>query len=155
MTTVALRFATQDGIPFILATERGPGYASLVGRFEEDEHRAHMADDDWLYLIGMDAGGDPRGFALLQHRRRRDGSQFLRRIAVVEAGKGFGRPFLSAVIDWVFADTDADRVRLHVRKINVRARHVYTSLGFVEDPDAEPEPDSGAMVLRRADWPVR
>jgi RimJ/RimL family protein N-acetyltransferase len=144
-----LRLATEADIPFILATERGPGYGELVGRFEADEHRAHLADPDWLYMIGEDEGGTPRGFAILQHRNTKDGSEFLRRIAVTDAGTGFGKPFLAALIDWVFAQQDVDRFRLHVRKINSRARHVYETLGFVDDPDAGPDPDSDRMVLKR------
>jgi RimJ/RimL family protein N-acetyltransferase len=144
-----LRPATEADIPFILAVERGPGYDALVGRFDEAEHRANLADSDWLYFIGEDEAGTPRGIAILQHRTTRDGSEFLRRIAVADAGAGFGRPFLAALIEWVFAQQEIDRFRLHVRKINTRARHVYQSLGFVDDPDAGPDPDSFRMVLSR------
>ena len=48
---------------FIMATERLPGYDVLVGCFEEDVHRTNLADDNWLYFIGLDASGTPQGFA--------------------------------------------------------------------------------------------
>ena len=74
----------------------------------------------------------------------------LRRIAVTKAGGGFGRPFLAALIAWVFANTDAQRFYLHVRNENERARHVYAALGFVDEgPESEDEPDSTTMALRR------
>ncbi|MEJ0043654.1 MAG: GNAT family protein [Rhizomicrobium sp.] len=153
---VRLRPATPDDIPFILATERGEGYEALVGRFEEAEHRANLADSNWLYLIGLDAAGAAQGFAILQDRDSGDGSEFLRRIAVVNAGQGFGRRFLAAVIDWAFANTTAQRFRLHVRKVNVRARHVYASLGFVEvAEEAGGDSDSVSMSLARSAWVER
>jgi len=76
-----------------MATERLPGYDVLVGCYEEDVHRANLADDNWLYLIGLDASGTPQGFAALQNRHDGDGSEFLRRVAVANAGRGFGKPF--------------------------------------------------------------
>ncbi|MEI9990324.1 MAG: hypothetical protein WDM86_09815 [Rhizomicrobium sp.] len=66
MSNITLRVATSGDIAFIMATERGPGYEPLVGRFAEDEHRAHLADDNWLYVIGLDGAGVPRGFAIFR-----------------------------------------------------------------------------------------
>lgn len=70
----------------------------LVGCCEEDVHRVNLADDNWLYFIGLDASGTPQGFAVLRNRHDADGSEFLRRIVVANAGRGFGKPFLSALI---------------------------------------------------------
>jgi RimJ/RimL family protein N-acetyltransferase len=150
---VTLRRATVDDIPFILATERLPGYDEFVGRFEEEVHRANLADDNWLYVIGVDDGGTPRGFAILQDRKDGDGSEFLRRIAVTQAGGGFGKPFLSALIDWVFAETGNTRFHLHVRNVNARARHLYAALGFVVlGPETA---DSTTMALSKEAWRAR
>jgi RimJ/RimL family protein N-acetyltransferase len=153
---VALRFATTADIPFIMATERRPGYDAHVGRFEEEVHRANLADDSWLYFIGLDNEGIARGFAILQNRNDGDGSEYLRRIAVTDAGAGFGRPFLSALIEWVFTRSDNTRFHLHVRNSNVRARHVYRTLGFVEEgPESESERESTTMALTKAAWHPR
>jgi len=152
---VTLRLATLDDIPFILATERLPGYEEFVGRFEEDVHRANLANDDWLYVMGLDDAGAPQGFAILQNRNDGDGSEYLRRIAVTSAGGGFGRPFLAALIDWVFAHTGNTRFHLHVRNSNVRARHVYTSLGFSAVGPEEGDASSTTMALARSAWNAR
>ena len=109
---VTLRPAVPADIPFILATERQPGYDAHVGRFEEDVHRANLADDNWLYFIGLNDAGEPQGFAILQDRSDGDGSEYLRRIAVANAGGGFGRPFLAALIDWVFTNSDNAHLRV-------------------------------------------
>jgi RimJ/RimL family protein N-acetyltransferase len=153
---VTLVRAGVGDIPFILATERRPGYDGLVGRFDEDVHRANLADDDWLYFLGLDETGTPQGIAILQNRNTRDGSEFLRRLAVTNAGQGFGKPFLSAVIDWVFANTDAQRVWLSVHNDNARARHVYASLGFLEEgPERKAEHVSTIMALGKPAWRAR
>jgi len=150
---VAPRRATPADIAFIMAAERRPGYDRLVGRFDEDVHRANLADDNWLYFIGLDDKGVPQGFAILQDRNKPDGNEFLRRIAVSNAGGGFGKPFLAAIVDWVFTQTDAKRFYLHVRNANTRACHVYTSLGFVsEGPESDEEPDSTTMALLKSRW---
>jgi diamine N-acetyltransferase len=152
---VRLRPATPDDIGFILATERRPGYEPLVGRFAEDVHRANLADDNWLYVIGLDDAGSPQGFAILQDRNKRDGSAFLRRIAVAQAGRGFGRPFLTALIDWVFTDTAVNRFWLSVRDGNTRARHVYASLGLVHEGPEPGDTTSAIMAVTRAAWAAR
>jgi diamine N-acetyltransferase len=156
MPFVSLRPATSDDIPFIMAAERMPGYDKLVGRFDEDVHRANLTDDNWLYFIGLDDSGTAQGFAILQDRNKPDGNEFLRRIAVTQAGGGFGRPFLAALIDWVFTQTEAQRFYLHVRNENARARHVYASLGFIDEgPESDEEPNSTTMGLTRARWQAR
>jgi RimJ/RimL family protein N-acetyltransferase len=152
---VSLRRATADDIAFIMATERLPGYDVLVGCFEEAIHRANLADDNWLYLIGLDASGARQGFAVLQDRHDGDGSEFIRRVAVANAGRGFGKPFLAALIDWIFTHSDNARCHLHVRAGNGRARHVYGALGFQDVGPEEGVPCSRTMVLSRAAWSAR
>ena len=149
---VSLRRATADDISFIMATERLPGYDVLVGCYEEDVHRANLADDNWLYVIGLDASGARQGFAVLQNRHDGDGSEFLRRFAVANADGGFGKPFLSALIDWIFTHSDNARCHLHVRSSNDRARHVYSALGFEDVGPEEGDPGSRTMVLTKAAW---
>ena len=149
---VSLRRATAGDIPFIMATERLPGYDVLVGCFEEDVHRTNLADDNWLYFIGLDAGGTPQGFAVLQNRHDGDGSEFLRRVAVANAGRGFGKPFLSALVDWIFTYSDNARCHLHVRSSNDRAPHVYRALGFEDVGPDKGAPGERNMVLTRATW---
>ena len=40
--TITLRPATEADIPFVMATERMPGFERTVGRWEEAAHRAEM-----------------------------------------------------------------------------------------------------------------
>jgi diamine N-acetyltransferase len=103
------------------------------GRWSDERHRAALASDDFAYLIGVDALGAPGGFAILRSLNDPSDNVCLQRIVAAEAGRGFGRPFLAAVIDWVYRETACHRLYLDVFTDNLRARHVYKSLGFVEE----------------------
>jgi hypothetical protein len=53
LKTLDLVRAAEADIPFIMATERLPGYEELVGRWSEAEHRAALSDD--RYAISLHA----------------------------------------------------------------------------------------------------
>ena len=130
--TILLRRAEASDIPFIMACERRPGYDRFVGRWPEEKHARWMADPEFTYLIGTDANGDV-GFAILHDSWLRPRNLYLKRIAVHDAEKGNGKLLLAALHDWVFANTDTHRFWLEVVEHNVRARHVYTSMGWTDE----------------------
>ena len=43
MTALSLRRATEADIPFIMETERKPGYDRFIGSYGVDEHMAQLA----------------------------------------------------------------------------------------------------------------
>ena len=55
------------------------------------------------------------------------------RIVISEPGQGLGRMVLRAIMSKVFDELGAHRLWLDVFEYNARARHVYRSLGFVEE----------------------
>jgi RimJ/RimL family protein N-acetyltransferase len=130
--SITLRPAEPSDIPFIMACERRPGYEPFVGRWPDEKHARWMADAEFTYLIGSDAGGDI-GFAILHESWLRPENLYLKRIAVHDAEKGSGKRLLAALHDWVFANTNAHRFWLEVVEHNVRARHVYESMGWREE----------------------
>ena len=91
-----------------------------------------MADPEFRYLVGRDAIGDV-GFVILHETWLRPQNLYLKRIAVHDAERGNGKRLLAALHDWVFANTDAHRFWLEVVEHNVRARHVYESMGWREE----------------------
>lgn len=70
-------------------------------------------------------------------------------------GRGFGKPILAALIDWIFTHSDNARCHLHVRAGNERARHVYGALGFQDVGPEEGDPGSRTMVLTKTAWSAR
>jgi RimJ/RimL family protein N-acetyltransferase len=133
LTPIVLSRATTLDIPLIMQMERRPGYEPLVGRWSEQQHRDAMADSNYLYYLGARSGQAAQAFAILRDLKDPNGNLYLKRICVLHAGEGFGQPFLRAVMDWVFGETEAHRFWLEVVEDNHRARHVYAALGFVEE----------------------
>lgn len=129
---IELRTASLDDLPFIMATERRPGYDQLVGRSEREGHLVAFADTAVRYLIGS-RGGRDGGFAVAAGLHDPHGNVLLRRIAVHDADSGFGLPFVSALIDWAFEEAGAHRCWLDTFRENARARHVYMRAGMRED----------------------
>jgi GNAT superfamily N-acetyltransferase len=117
----------REDLPAVMAIERLPGYEVFVGRFELAEHEAELASPDARYLAWRE-GETLAGFVILQEFRQP--TVLLRRIAVAEPGRGTGTRLFRAAVDWVFADTAAEAVKLHVRIANARARHIYVREGF-------------------------
>jgi RimJ/RimL family protein N-acetyltransferase len=123
-----IRPTTAD-IPFIMATERIAGYERLVGRSDENWHRAALADASFAYFVGR-LDGAPIGFAILRGWAAPEQVAHIKRFAVVRPGQGLGKAFLRAVIDAVFEQTSAYRLSLGLFPENLRARRAYEGVGF-------------------------
>ena len=129
---IAIARAAEADIPFILETERLPGYEAFIGRSDEAVHRARMENPRCAHFIARH-GERPVGFAILRDWGSADGVTSLMRIAMTEPGQGNGRAFLRRLIDLVFTETTCHRFWLGQFPDNARARHVYQSLGFVAE----------------------
>lgn len=145
----ALEALNASDIAEVMRIERLPGYDVFVGRFTDEEHRAELASPDAFYL-GFRKGEGLAGFVILQEFR--EPVVLLRRIAVAEPGRGSGTMLFRAAVDWIFANTPAQGVKLHVRTGNDRARHVYVREGFA--PYASDETGDKLSVTRAA-WAAR
>jgi len=150
--------ATEADLAFIMRTERLEGYESVVGRWDEERHRAAMADPSHAYLIGRE-DGEPAGFVILRGWASPERVTLIKRIAVVSPGGGRGRRLLARVIDTVFDETDAFRLWLGVFPENSRARRAYEAVGFVAEGIARGAAffggvhrDELVMALLRPDW---
>jgi RimJ/RimL family protein N-acetyltransferase len=148
-------------LPFILETERLPGFEDVVGRWSEQRHRAALADRQTAYFVGRRAG-EPIGFAILLGWASPDRATLLKRIAVDRPGHGLGRALLAGVVDRVFRDTDAHRLWLGVFPDNLRARRCYQAVGFRAEGVARESAYFGGvyrdeliMSLLRTEWSAR
>jgi RimJ/RimL family protein N-acetyltransferase len=116
-------------IPFIMATERTPGYEHVLGRSTEGWHRAALSDPRLAYFVGV-AGDEPIGFAIVRDWAAPEGAAHIKRFAVVRPGQGYGKPFIRAVVDAVFYETSAYRLSLGLFPENLRAQRLYEGAGF-------------------------
>jgi RimJ/RimL family protein N-acetyltransferase len=150
--------ANASAIPFIMATERIAGYDDLVGRWEEAQHRAALADGRHAYFVASDRGA-PIGFAILRDWASPECATLVKRIAVARPSLGHGRALLAQVVRAAFEQTDVWRVWLGVFPENTRARRAYAAVGFKEEGIARGNASFGGvhrdemiMSVLRPEW---
>jgi RimJ/RimL family protein N-acetyltransferase len=122
--------ATPADVEAIMGIESDPAYQGLVGHWPREQHLAEMARPSSRYFALRSADGDVAGFAMVQRLDDPDRKAHLKRIAVRETGSGAGTILLRAVVDWVYANTDTNRLDLDVFLDNDRARRCYEKAGF-------------------------
>jgi RimJ/RimL family protein N-acetyltransferase len=129
---IALRRGRLEDVPFVMATERLPGYEQLVGRWEQPAHVAALGDDRFAYFIGSTNGTDA-AFAIVQDLGSPQGAAHIRRLAVADPGLGVGSAFTRGLVDAVFAGSDTHRLSIGTFPENERARRAYEKAGFVAE----------------------
>jgi RimJ/RimL family protein N-acetyltransferase len=158
---IQLDRATEGDLPFIMATERLPGYEALVGRWDEEKHRVAVADGRHAYFVGRRAGS-PIGFLIIRDWNSAERVSLLKRIAVAEPGQGNGKELLRAALDVVFEQTNIHRLWLGVFPENERARRAYEAVGFVAEGVARGSAffagahrDELTLAILRPEWAGR
>lgn len=149
--------ATHADIPAIRAIEQRPDNAGKIGSWSEEEHVLNMARSGVRYFVWRE-GERLRAFAMFERLDDpRGSSAYLRRIATDAPGGGDGARFLTAALDWLFADTHTLKLELRCRVGNP-AQRLYERLGFAIDGVLANRPDdssSTVMSLLREDWEAR
>jgi RimJ/RimL family protein N-acetyltransferase len=161
LETNALRLdrATDEDIPFIMATERLSGYEQLVGRWSEAQHRNSLVDGRHAYFVARH-GAESIGFAIVRDWDSPERVAHIKRVAVCHPGRGDGRRLLIALVERIFLETEAHRIWLGVFPENTRARHAYEAIGFRREGITrgsaffgDAHRDEVVMALLRPEWP--
>ena len=159
---MSAEFATEDDIPAIMTIERTPGFEDFVGRWTHEQHAAELAKDSTRYFVLRDEG-TVKAFAIFQHIGEPDRRVHLKRIVAKDAGQGAGSRLLSGALDWLYTETETNRVDLDLFVENERARRTYEKLGFVVEGrlrdyhrsvDGQIR-DALIMSILRKDWAKR
>ena len=143
-----------------MTTERLDGYEALVGRWNEAQHHAALADNRHAYFIARLQSQDV-GFAIVRDWASPERVACIKRIAVSSPGQGYGKMFLAGLVDLIFTETDAHRIWLGVFPDNGRARGAYEAVGFKAEGLARGSAffggvyrDELVMALVRPEWPA-
>ena len=122
--------ATEADIPAIMAIERTPGFEEFVGRWSEEQHTVELRKKSSRYFV-LREGSEVKAFAIFQQIGEPDLRVHLKRIAAKDAGQGSGTRLLSHALDWLYSETETNRIDLDLFVENERARRTYEKLGFI------------------------
>jgi len=102
-----------------------------IGTFEE--HLAEIDDPNHLLLVFREkTGGSVVGYALIRLDLKSDIFE-LRRIAISEKGRGYGREAMNALVRYAFEQTATNRFWLDVYPDNETGIRLYESMGMHRD----------------------
>lgn len=149
-----LENASPADLPAIRTLEARPDNAGKIGSWSQEEHLGTMARPGTRYFVWRE-NGRLRAFAIFERLDDVRGvSAYLRRLATDAPGRGDGAPFLTALLDWLFTETNSQKLELRCRVGNPAA-NLYHRFGFVEEGVLTSNPErieSYVMTLTRAQW---
>ena len=125
-----IRLATAEDVPQIMALERGEGFETLVGRWSAAEHEREIANPASSYFLAEDQSAGLVGFAMVQGLGDPNRKAHLRRIVVARTGEGIGTQLMRLLLDWLYSNSDVNRIDLDVYVDKDRARRSYEKAGF-------------------------
>ncbi|MFK7809597.1 MAG: GNAT family N-acetyltransferase [Saprospiraceae bacterium] len=133
-TMVLINLATIDDLDQIILCENTKHNKRFICPNSEEEHKSNFANEDIDYLV-IRAQNDKRfiGYIILAGKNNSSNKIELRRIALLERGKGYGRKAIQWVKDYVFKDLGKNRLELDVFDFNEIGRKLYLSEGFIEE----------------------
>ena len=132
-------------LPFILATEGHAENAPYITQCSGAWHEAAIASEDCAHLVVLRSSDEYTvsmqaqqnqpllGYIILAGIQSPHLALELRRIAIVEKGRGYGRQLLRWTKDLAFNQLKHHRLWLDVLERNDRARRLYESEGFVAE----------------------
>ena len=127
-----LRPASPDDLPYIVQLEGKFRDLGFIGGDDLATHERQISDPDCAYFVVHTEDG-PAGSVILRGLHSKNKSVELKRIVIAEPGQGLGRKVLAEIMRKAFCEHSAHRLWLDTFEDNTRARHVYRSLGFVEE----------------------
>ncbi|WP_187434350.1 GNAT family N-acetyltransferase [Paenibacillus methanolicus] len=129
-----LRRTHPQDISAILEMERHPDNERFVHQWEPEEHMAAVRSERHLHIVIENLSGRPIGYMIAAGFQPESDEMELIRLVVGEKGKGYGKEALKLIMGLVFRELNKKRLWLDVRASNERARNLYVSVGFYEEP---------------------
>jgi RimJ/RimL family protein N-acetyltransferase len=128
---VRARRTTETDLAFVLAAESHPENAPWVKQWTRTEHAWAVSDPTMAHWVLESRGtGAAVGFVILAGLSKETPEVELKRLVVLEKGRGFGRAAVGLVKRYAFEELGAARLWLDVYEHNERARALYHAQGF-------------------------
>ncbi len=122
-----LRPTAEDDLEFVPREEGDDANRPFIGRWPRVRHLEALAADEVEHLIAEGRDGAPVGYAVLAGIGEPGRILCLKRLMVVQKGRGYGRAVLRLVRERAFGELGAHRLWLDVKEGNARARGLYKS----------------------------
>lgn len=127
---VRIRTACLADEPFMRRVECEEDNARWVGHWPQPWRIARFSDPDFLQCIIERTDGTPVGILILRNLTCADEKLELKRIALLDKGRGLGREALRLAQAWAFDTLGTPTLYLGTKAENHRAQHVYLAVGF-------------------------
>jgi diamine N-acetyltransferase len=129
---INLRKTQSDDLEFVLRVEGDRENRLYINQWSLEQHQETLANPDIFHGI-IEAIADEKslGYFILEGLQSPDRCLLLRRLAIAEKGKGYGREALKRLKTLAFESYNAHRFWLDVKDFNQRAKHLYETEGFI------------------------
>ncbi|MEM9904186.1 MAG: GNAT family N-acetyltransferase [Cyanobacteria bacterium P01_D01_bin.44] len=129
---VQFRETEVEDLPFVLAAERNPANSPYVTQWPLSRHQRAIEHPDECHWM-IEADEQPVGYAILAGLSDSNEVLELRRLVIIQKGKGYGRASVQWLKQFAFEQQQAHRLWLDVKTCNQRAQKLYRSEGFVQE----------------------
>ena len=129
---ISIRKTIEADLDFVIAAENAEENSPHVVQWSREQHIAAFYNEDIMHLI-IESENIKVGYAIIAGLKDINKAIELRRIVIVEKGRGLGRAAIQLFKKLAFEELKAHRLWLDVREYNDRARHMYKTSGFVEE----------------------
>ena len=147
---LTIREACIEDSDFMSNVERDVDNSPWVANWPLGWRVARFGDADFLQVIIEREDGTPIGFIIFRDMLNKEKQIQLKRIAIIDKGKGYGKEALYLVQKLAFEVFGTKRLYLWTKEENLRAQSIYKATGFVPDM---PDP-CVSFHMNRADYEV-
>lgn len=133
---LTIRRACIEDADFMQSVELDEDNSPWVANWPLGWRIAKFGDEDFLQTIIEREDGTPIGFIIFCDMRAVDEQMQLKRIAIIDKGKGYGKEALLLAQKLAFEVFGTKCLYLGTKEANIRAQSIYKATGFMpEMPD--------------------
>lgn len=132
---IKIRKACIEDADFISKTEQDPDNSPWVANWPLFIRICRFGNADFLQTVIETNDGYPVGFIIFRDMLNKSTQIELKRIAVSEKGKGYGKEALHLAWKIAFEILNTKKLYLHTKSKNIRAQSIYKHVGFTAETD--------------------
>lgn len=133
---LVIRKARISDADFMQSVELNPDNAPWVANWPLGWRISKLGSEEFLQTVIEKVDGTPIGLLIFRGMRTVQEKLELKRIALIEKGKGYGKEALYLAQKFAFEVLETPYLYLGTKENNLRAQSIYKATGFTQDmPD--------------------